>query len=152
MTLSPLTADTCCHCLGARLRPQVLHLSPENTGDYFRRMGRPPRECWQLQEHRQSHPSKPQVPARLPWATKNGPPPVTGRVTRQCHNLKELEADKATGKPGHEKAFQSSWGLTTGSAHFPTPDSLIGSTSFSSDASMLASLVSKLRGFKSKTK
>lgn len=82
------------------------------------------------------------------WA----PTSVTGRVTRQCHNLKELEADEATGKPEHEKAFQSSWGLTTGSAHFPTPDSLIGSTSFSSDASMLASLVSKLLGFKSKTK
>lgn len=27
------------------------------------------------------------------WA----PDSVTGRVTRQCHNLKELEADEATG-------------------------------------------------------
>lgn len=34
VTLSPLTAGTCCHCPGALLRPPVLHLSPVHTGHY----------------------------------------------------------------------------------------------------------------------
>lgn len=81
------------------------------------------------------------------WA----PDSVTGRVTRQCHNLKELEADEATGWPGHESVSEQ-LGPHGGSAHFPIPDRLIGSASFSSDASVLAFWVSKLLGFKSKTK
>lgn len=76
VTLSPLTAGTCCHCPVPFSGHQFCTCPLHTQANYFRRVGRPPRECRQLQEHQQSHPSRSQTPARPheEWA----PNSVTG--------------------------------------------------------------------------
>lgn len=135
----------------ALLRPPVLHLSPAHTGQLLQEGG----------EATQGVSAAPRTPTIPPQQAPNACKASVGHAEWAPDSV--TGNDKAVPQPegaGGRRSNRVARAQESVSEQLGPHDrlsslsnpSLIGSTSFSSDASMLAFLVSKLLGFKSKTK